>query len=95
MDEYVTQMRTRELLGIPAARWTRFFETADEDDELANLDDLTGVGPGTADAMRDAGITSPRQLKTILRTVIEDRVSGVGPSTAEGILDDLSKVRED
>lgn len=92
LQEYVDQMKARELLGIPSDRWAEFFKSYSETTTIAELEDINGIGPGTAETFEAQGYTTPKAVKSILIDVLCD-FEGVGPSTAEDILDDLSNVR--
>lgn len=93
-QEYVNQMKSRELLGIPADQWAEFFKSYDETTTIAELEDITGIGPGTAEIFESKGYMAPEALKSALIEVLTE-FEGIGPSTAEDIFDDLSKVRMD
>lgn len=93
-QEYVHQMKARELLGIPSDQWAEFFKSYDEATTITELDDIRGIGPGTADAFASQGYATPNELKSLPIEVLTE-FEGIGPSTAEDIFDDLSNVRLD
>ena len=85
-------MKSRELLGIPSDQWAEFFKSYEETTAIAELEDIRGVGPGTAEIFKAEGYAAPETLKSALLAVLTE-FEGIGPSTAEDILDDLSNVR--
>jgi hypothetical protein len=91
LQEYVTGMQSRELLGIPADRWADFFTSYDETATIDELEDINGIGPGTAATFRNQGYTTPTQLKSALIERLTE-FEGIGSRTAEDIFDDLSTV---
>jgi hypothetical protein len=96
LQEWVNRMKARELLGVPSESWRAFFTSTQNDDTGINeLEDLTGIGDATADALRAKGYTTPASVKTLLINVLSDMdgVSGIGSKTAEDIIDDLANVR--
>jgi hypothetical protein len=54
----------------------------------AGLEDLDGVGPATADKLRDAGIDKPEELARVTPSQLE-AVDGIGPSRADKISRDF------
>ena len=85
-------MKARELLGIPADRWADFFKSYSETTTIAELEDINGIGPGTAETFEAQGYASPKAVESILIDALSE-FEGIGPSTAEDILNDLANVR--
>ena len=54
------------------------------------LADVSGVGPTTAEALRDAGFESVAALRAATRTDLVE-VTGIGPATADRIKDDVGE----
>lgn len=92
LQEYVNQMKSRELLGIPSDQWAEFFKSYEETTAIDELEDIRGIGPGTAETFRAGGCATPEAVKSALIAVLTE-FEGIGSSTAEDILDDLSNVR--
>lgn len=57
-------------------------------DTYESLDDIKGVGPAKADALRDAGFETVETVRNATEDELAE-VSGIGPSLAEQILEDL------
>lgn len=53
-----------------------------------SLTDITGIGPTTAEALRDAGIASPTQVYVAADNELL-AVDGIGPATLDTIRDDI------
>jgi predicted flap endonuclease-1-like 5' DNA nuclease len=51
-----------------------------------SLEDVDGIGPSTADKLRDAGVNKPEELTRLTPSQIE-RVDGIGPSRADKLAD--------
>lgn len=92
LQEYVNQMKGRELLGIPSDRWAEFFTSYDESATVEKLTDISGIGPGTAETFEANGYDTPEAVKSALIEVLTE-FEGIGTTTAEDIFDDLSNVR--
>lgn len=92
LQEYVNQMKSRELLGIPSDRWAEFFKAYDETATIDELEDIRGIGPETVELFKSNGYATPEAVKSALITVLTD-FEGIGPNTAEDVFDDLSNVR--
>lgn len=92
LQDYVNQMKTRELLGVPSDQWRGFFTSSNESEDITDLDDIMGIGSTTAEDFCTKGYTTPEAIKTLLINVLSDMegVDGIGPTTAENIIDDLS-----
>ena len=64
-------MRARELLGIPADRWAEFFKSYGETTTIAELEDINGIGPGTAETFEAEGYATPKAVKIDLDRCVE------------------------
>ncbi len=69
---------------------------ADEDDEIQELEDISGVGPSKAEALREAGYETVEDVKAASQSELAD-VDGIGNALAARIKADVGglEVREE
>ncbi|MFC7079625.1 hypothetical protein [Halorussus caseinilyticus] len=94
LQEYMNQMKSRELLGISAEKWGQFFTGFEESDRVESWEDVEGIAGTYAENLEKQGWTLTKvktQLVNELNEMMDD-VDGIGVGRAENILNAMSKV---
>lgn len=80
----IETLRDRVDEGIAAIRESAGADEFGSEGFTSSLTDVDGVGPATADKLREAGIERPEELARVTPTQIE-AIDGIGPKTADDL----------